>query len=79
MINHFFIYNVSGDRARNLCLSKYTVEPDPRASTLTYVLKPTSYQDVDMTLGSQRIIGEKTHENLTKLLAMKPLYTLALP
>jgi len=43
VINHFFIYNVSGDRARNLCLSKYTVEPDPRASTLTYVLKPTSY------------------------------------
>lgn len=64
VINHFFVHNVSVDRARNLCLSKFTVESDTRSSTLTYVIKPASYDDVDMTKGSQRIIGEKTHDNL---------------
>ena len=52
VMNHFFIKNVNVDRARNLCLSRYTIEPDTRASVLTYLMKPTSYEDVDMTRGT---------------------------
>ena len=59
-------------RKRNLCLSNFTVLTDPRRSTVTYQLKPSTANEFHQT--QRKLLGERTKEHLDLLLSFRPLY-----